>query len=219
LVFALYCAADLHQFRREAQATQDLADATIRVSTEQGFAFFLATATVLQGWALAQQGQAEVGVTQMHRSLAGMRAMGAEFERPHFLALVAEAYEEMEQIDEGLNALVEAIAAANKTEERLYEAELYRLKGQLTLQCTVQDPESKVEEAEACFFRAIDIAHKQQAKSLELRATVSLARLWQGQGKKAEAHQLLSDIYGWFTEGFDTNDLQQAKVLIEELSL
>jgi class 3 adenylate cyclase/predicted ATPase len=216
LVFALYCAAALHQFRREAQATRDLADATITVSTEQGFAFFLATATVLQGWACAQQGQAEMAVTQMHRSLAGMRAMGAEFERPHFLALLAEAYEEMGQIDEGLNTLVEAIAAANKTEERLYEAELYRLKGQLTLQRKVHEPKSKAEEAEACFFKAIDIARKQQAKSFELRAAVSLACLWRSQGKREEARLLLSDIYGWFTEGFDTNDLQQAKALIED---
>ena len=218
LAFALNSAAVLHQFRREVQAVQEQAEASVALCTEQGFAFFLATATVLQGWVRAQQGQAEVGVTQMHRILAGLRAMGAEIERPHFLALLAESYEKMEQIEDGLNALVQAIAAANKTEERLYEAELYRLQGQLILQRQVQDPKSKFEEAESCFFKAIAVARQQQAKSLELRATVSLAHLWRGQGKEAEAHQRLSDIYGWFTEGFDTTDLQQARALIEELS-
>jgi predicted ATPase len=102
----------------------------------------------------------------------------------------------------------------DKTGERVYEAELYRLKGELTLQSHVQHRES---EAEACFLRAIAIARQQQAKSLELRATTSLTRLWQRQGKQKEAHALLSEIYHWFTEGFDTKDLQEAKALIEEL--
>ena len=116
----------------------------------------------------------------------------------------------------------------NKTGERYYEAELYRLKGELVLQSGVRSPKSDLTnpqppilnpqmEAEACFLKAIEIARKQQAKSLELRAVMSLARLWQQQGKTAEAHRMLSEIYGWFTEGFDTKDLQEAKALIEEL--
>jgi predicted ATPase len=126
--------------------------------------------------------------------------------------------------------LAEALATVNQTGERFYEAELYRLKGELTLhQFNVQDSKFQVEnssefgvrssesEAEECFKKAIEIARKQQAKSLELRATVSLARLWQRQGKKDEARWLLAEIYNWFTEGFDTKDLQEAKVLLEEL--
>jgi predicted ATPase len=127
----------------------------------------------------------------------------------------------MGQREEGLTLLAEALAAAHRTGERWCEAELYRLKGELTLQSTVQGSTFKVQslqtEAEECFQKAIDIARRQQAKSLELRATMSLARLWQRQGKRAEAWQLLGDVYGWFTEGFDTADLQEAKALLEEL--
>jgi len=110
-------------------------------------------------------------------------------------------------------------ALVDKTGERYYEAELYRLKGQLTLQSKVPGPKSKVEkEAEECFLKAIEIARQQQAKSLELRAVMSLSRLWQQQGKKKQARQMLAEIYGWFTEGFDTKDLQEAKALLEELA-
>ena len=122
------------------------------------------------------------------------------------------------QAEEGLAALAEALTVVDKSGERFYEAELYRLKGTLTLQSQVQGPKSQVEEAEACFHRAIEIARRQQAKSLELRAAMSLARLWQQQGKKEEARQMLAEIYGWFTEGFDTKDLQEAKALLEELA-
>jgi adenylate cyclase len=111
--------------------------------------------------------------------------------------------------------LAEALAVVDKNGERMWEAELYRLKGELSLQSGVRSPES---EAEECFQKAIEISRRQQAKSLELRAVMSLSRLWQRQGKKAEAQQLLADIYGWFTEGFDTKDLQEAKTLLEELS-
>ena len=154
--------------------------------------------------------------------------------RPHFLALLAEAYERMGQVEEGLNVLIEALAVVDKTGERWWEAELYRLKGQLTLQQksrvgiahrdgtvgateTVGGAHPTEGEAEACFLKAIDIARQQQAKSLELRAVMSLSRLWQQQGKREEARQLLAEIYGWFAEGFDTKDLQEAKALLEEL--
>ena len=115
--------------------------------------------------------------------------------------------------------LAEALTLVDKTRERFYEAELYRLKGELTLQqFKVQGSTFKVDEAEECFLKAIEVARRQQAKSLELRAATSLARLWQQQGKTAEAHRMLSEIYNWFTEGFDTKDLQEAKELLEELS-
>jgi predicted ATPase len=134
--------------------------------------------------------------------------------RPYFLALLAEAYSIIGQPEAGLTVLAEALTCADTTGERLYEPELYRLKGALLLQ---QHSDNQAE-AENYFHQAIAIAQKQQAKSLELRATTSLARLWHQQGKQAEARDLLAPIYGWFTEGFDTADLQEAKALLEALA-
>jgi predicted ATPase len=186
---------------------------------------------VHQGWVLAEQGQREDGITQMCQGLAAYRATGAEALRPHFLALLAETYGKVRQAEEGLTVLAEALALVGKTGERYYEAELHRLKGELTLQkfqvssstFQVQEsPKSEVRgpesEAEECFLKAIEIARKQSAKSWELRATMSLARLWQQQDKREDARQLLADIYNWFTEGFDTKDLQEAKALLAELA-
>jgi predicted ATPase len=147
-----------------------------------------------------------------------LRATGAESSRTHFLALLAEVYGKVGQAEEGLTLLTEALALVDKTEERVSEAELYRIKGTLTLQSKVQGPKFKVEEAEECFLKAIEIARRQQAKSLELRAVMSLSRLWQHQGKKEEARRMLAEVYGWFTEGFDTADLKEAKALLEELA-
>ena len=155
----------------------------------------------------------------MRRGLTAYRATGGEAHLPKFLSLLAEVYGKVGQAEEGLTVLAEALAMVNKNGERFYEAELYRLKGQLTLQSKVQGPKSKVqEEAEECFHRAIDIARRQSAKSLELRAVMSLSRLWQQQGRQKDDHQMLVQIYGWFTEGFDTKDLQEAKALLEELT-
>ena len=155
----------------------------------------------------------------MQEGLAAQRATGAEAVHPYFLALQAETYGKMGQPEEGLAALAEASAMRQRTGEQWYEAELYRLKGELTLaQSSVQGLGSRVQkEAEECFWKAVEIARKQQAKSLELRATTSLARLWQQQGKQKDAHQMLTEIYGWFTEGFDTVDLKEAKALLDEL--
>src|SRR5262249_49146481 len=158
------------------------------------------------------------GVAQIGKGLAGLRATGAEVFTPYYLALLAEAYGRDGQAGEGLTVVGEALAIVDKNEERWWEAELYRLKGELALQSKVQGSQSTVEETEECFWKAIEIARRQQAKSLELRATVSLARLWQRQGKKEDAHQMLFELYGWFTEGFDTRDLQEAKALLDELS-
>jgi tetratricopeptide (TPR) repeat protein len=157
-----------------------------------------------------------------------------ELGRPYWLALLAEAYEALGQPAEGLVILAEAMAVAGKNEERGYEAALYHLKGELLLQqanqkakgknqkakmetkpsSPIPDPQS---EAEACFRKAINIAQRQSAKSWELRATMSLARVWQQQGKQHEAHQMLSEVYNWVTEGFDTKDLQEAKAVLEAL--
>ena len=208
-IVALGFAALFHLFRREDQLARERAEAVITLATEQGFPYWLALGTMVRGWALVEQGQVQEGITQMRQSQMSSLA-------PYVLA---EAYGKVGQVEEGLSILAEALAFVDKTGVRVSEAELYRVKGTLTLQSKVQGPKSKVEEeAEACFHKAIEIARQQQAKSLELRAVMSLARLWQQQGKRAEAHQLLAAIYNWFTEGFDTKDLQEAKALLEELS-
>jgi predicted ATPase len=145
---------------------------------------------------------------------------GAKVSQPDWLALLAESYGKLGQADEGLIVVDEALAAIrDRNGRRVYEAELCRLKGELLLQSRVQRPEPGVQqEAEEYFQQAIEVARRQSAKSWELRAVMSLSRLWQQQNKKAEARQLLAEIYGWFTEGFETKDLQEANVLLAELA-
>jgi predicted ATPase len=211
-------AALVRQFCREVQAVREWVEINITLSTEHGFAFWATWGSILRGWALVEQGQGEEGIEQMCQGLAAYRATGAEIIRPYNLALLAEGYSKVGRVEEGLVLLNEARATVDTTGERMWEAELYRLKGTLTLQSEVQHARSKVEEVEAYFQKAIMIARRQQAKSLELRAVMSLSRLWQPQGEKKEAHTMLAEIYGWFTEGFDTKDLQEAKALLEELA-
>jgi predicted ATPase len=214
LSFVLSFAATLHQFRREVRATQEYAEAAIRLATEQGFSFWMAFGSILRGWALARQGQAQKGIEQLHQGMMARRATGAELGRTYWLALLAEAHGTMGQPKAGLNALAEALTQAERTGERWYESELYRLKGALLL----QQSSDHHAEAENCFHHALDIARTQQAKSFELRAATSLARLWQQQGNRQEARDLLAPVYNWFTEGFDTLDLQDAKALLDELA-
>jgi predicted ATPase len=214
LGFALYFAAVLPWLRREGQRTQERAEALMALCREHGFAELLALGMILRGWALAAQGQAADGVAQIHQGLAAYQATGAELLRPYFLALLGETYGSIKQTEEGLTTLAEALAAMSHSEQRYYGAELYRLKGELLL---ARSPAPRAE-AEACFRQALDIARRQSAKSLELRAAMSLSRLWQQQGKRDEARQLLAEIYGWFTEGFDTADLQEAKALLDALA-
>jgi predicted ATPase/class 3 adenylate cyclase len=216
LAVALHTAARLHQFRREAPRTQALAEATLALSRDQRFTSILAGATILRGWALAAQGQGVEGVAQMREGLAARRAARIEATETYFLALLAEGYGRSEQPEEGLTVLAEALAAVDKGGMRFYEAELYRLKGDLLR--TQAGKGHEVHEAEVCFRQAIDIARCHQAKWLELRAALSLSRLWQHQGKRNAARQLLAEIYGWFTEGFETPDLREAKVLLTELA-
>jgi predicted ATPase len=189
--------------------------------TQHGFVQWAAGGTVISGWVLAEQGQPEEGIARIGQGIGAWRSPGTEITLPYFHVLLAEAYGKGGQVEEGLTVLAEALALVPKTDERFYEAELYRLKGELTLQqAGVRGPESEVQqEAEACFHQAIEIARRQQAKSLELRAVMSLSRLWHQQGKQREAYRMLSEIYGWFTEGFDTKDLQEAKALLEELAV
>jgi adenylate cyclase len=214
---------------RDEQAVQEYTDAAIALATEQGFPFWLTISSFFRGWALTKKGDVPGGIAQMCQSLADFRAIGSENGVTQWLALLAEAHGRDGQPEKGLATLAEALAFSEKNKERNYEAELHRLKGELTLQklsvvscqLSVTDPRLLTPdshgEAEACFLKALEISSKQQAKSLELRAAMSLARLWQKQGKRAEAHKLLSEVYNWFTEGFDTKDLQEAKALLDGL--
>jgi predicted ATPase len=174
---------------------------------------YVAIGTVLRGWALAKQAQQEEGIAQICQGLAACRTVGLELLQPYFLAMLAEAYGDAGHIDAGLAVLAEALTVTENTGVRCWEAEQYRLRGELVLQAGAD-----TRQAEACFRQALEVARHQQAKSLELRTAMSLSRLWQRQGKRDEARRLLAPIYGWFTEGFDTADLQEARALLEELS-
>ena len=215
LGFALNYATMLHVWRREVQLAQERAEAVITLSNEHGFYQFLSVGVIRRGWALAMQGAIAEGIGQLHQGLVTWRDTGTELPLSHHLALLAEAYKQGGQVDAGLRVLAEALAHLDKTSERGLEAEIYRLKGECLLAQTGK--RCKWREAEECFRQAIDIARRQQAKSLELRAAMSLGRLWQQQGRRAEAHQVLAEIYGWFTEGLDTLDLQEARALLEAL--
>jgi adenylate cyclase len=203
----------LRQYRREARAAEENAEAAIALSAKYGLSHTLAYATTLRGWAIYRQGLEEEGIEQIQEGLTASRAMWAELHRTHCLCLLAEACIETDRHDEGLRALDEALATVDERENRFYEAETHRLKGELLLK---QD-NSNVMEAQHCFQRAIEIARNQCAKSWELRATTSLARLLGKQGKLDEARTILAEIYNWFTEGFDTCDLKDATTLLEEL--
>jgi len=214
LIAAHQFTAWLHQFRREAQATQRQAEAATPVVRKHGFVQLVAQEQILRGWALAAQGQVEAGLVQMQEGLATWETLGVELYRAYQLLQLADVYGTVGQAEEGLHVLEQARAAIPPQEGRFFEADLARLEGALRLMVS---PEKQAE-AEACFQQAIDVARRQEAKSLELRAAMSLSRLWQQQGKRAEARELLAPIYGWFTEGFDTADLQEAKALLDALA-
>lgn len=215
--YALTLAAIFHLLGREGARAQMRTEEDIVLSSKQGFVFWLAAGQTLHGGAVAEQGQVQAGISQIQEGLAAYRATGAHAAETYLLGLLADAYRKNRQAEDGLTTVAEALSAVESYGEGFYEAELYRLKGELTLQSGVWSPESRVKEAEECFHRAIDIARRQSAKSLELRATLSLSRLWHQHGKTAEAYQTLSTIYGWFTEGFDTPDLQDARILLADL--
>jgi predicted ATPase len=189
------------------------AEAAVALSTEQGFPLWAALGTSFRGWALAMQGQGEEGMAQVRQGIAACRATGAVLTVPYFCTLLADVSAHLGHTEDSLQALAEAHTLVEQQEERWWAAEIYRLRGVLLLQQT-GTPQA---EAETCFCQALEVARRQEAKALELRADMSLSRLWQQQGKQAEARELLAPIYGWFTEGFDTTDLQEAKVLLEEL--
>jgi predicted ATPase len=213
LATAQHWATWLHQRRREVPIVQTQAEALLTLATAQGFPVWVGSGIFWQGWALAVLGQGEAGLAQMRQGISAVWATRAELWRPFGLVLLAEAAGHAGQIEEGLRLLAEALEALETNAQGDMLVEAHRLRGELLLRQAA--PEAV--QAEGCFQQALAMARRQQAKSWELRAAMSLSRLWQQQGKRAEARQLLAGIYGWFTEGFDTADLQEAQALLEEL--
>ena len=208
LAYALQHACVFHQMCRDGEGVRERAAQLIALAGEQGFPYWLAAGLVFGGWARAQHGQVQEGMAQIEEGLAAYRATGAALFRPYFLALSAEAHDRANRRAEALGLLREALAEVDRSGERWFEAELHRLAGELLRSDRTQ--------AESCFRRAIEVASKQGAKTWELRAATSLGRLWRDQDGRAEAHALLSPIYGWFAEGFNTADLQDARALLNE---
>jgi predicted ATPase len=214
LVFARCLAAFIYQFRRDVPAVHEQAEAAVALATAQGLPLWAAQGTSPRGWALAMQGQGEEGIAQVRQGIAAYRATGAALTVPYFCTVLADVSAHVGHTEEGLQALTEAHTLVEQHEERYWEAEIHRLRGIILL----RQSGAPQAEAETWLQQALDVARRQEAKSLELRAAMSLACLWQQQGKQAEAYDLLAPIYGWFTEGFDTADLQEAKALLEGLS-
>ncbi len=220
LAASMYYVALLHQFRREVQATRERAEAVMTLCTEHGFALYLARGTIIRGWAVAAQGDSQDGIAQMRQGLASQHAISTGLGDPHRLALLAESHGNFGQADEGLRILAEVSMTVDKTGEHRWDSELHRLKGEFLMASEGkrhrdEHAEERSTKAEACFHQALDVSRAQQAKSLELRAATSLARLWQSQDKHQEAYDLLAPVYDWFTEGFDTADLQEARAMLE----
>jgi predicted ATPase len=186
------------------------ADELVQLTERQGIDFFSAEAMALQGWCLTMLGQHEKGITELSRGVAAIRTHGL-LHLPMAMALLADAYGKVQQPQNGLRQLVDAFTVIEKTTGRYYETEMHRVRGELFL--SVHDRGA----AEVSFREAITVAQHQSAKFWELRAATSMARLWRDQGKRDEARELLAPVYGWFTEGFDTRDLKEAKALVDEI--
>jgi class 3 adenylate cyclase/predicted ATPase len=214
LTGALFNAARLHLLRGEAHAARDQAEACVALATAHTLPQLLGLGKFTLGWAFVAQGQGEEGVTLMLQGVTDLRATGARLGLPISLPVLAATCGAQGQVDAGMSIVTEALELVEQTGVRYYEAETHRIRGTLLLHQAVPD----VSQAEACFQQALDIARHQEAKSWELRTATSLARLWQQQEKRQAAYDLLAPVYGWFTEGFDTADLQEAKRLLDELS-
>jgi predicted ATPase len=211
VAFARCCFAFLSQFRRDVPNVREQADAAVALATEHGFSVFVAIATPFRGWASAMEGNAEKGLMELKQGIATMRAMRAGIWLPFRCSMLAEVFDLLGNAREGLQCLAEAQTLMDETEERWWEAEIYRLHGALLLRHSIAPPA----EVETWFLRALDVARQQKARSLELRAATSLARLWDHQGQHTQARDLLAPVYERFTEGFDTSDLKEAKALLE----
>lgn len=202
-----------HQLSREISLTLNQAAKVITYSIEKVVPYWRAHGHIIHGWALAQEGQADRGIEEQKAGLASLQAMGTGLAKPYYLLLLAESYLASGSFPEGLSATAEGLATVQAGQEHCFEAELYRCQGELVLANGGNELE-----AETCFQQALETARRQHARSYELRAAMSLSRLWQQQGKRFEAYRTLSEIYNWFSEGFDTADLQQARAQLESLA-
>jgi tetratricopeptide (TPR) repeat protein len=207
-------AFEVDHLRRDSQQVRARGEATLALALELGNLFRRAVAEMFLGWEDILSGDYGRGLPRMQENLDLFKATGSVTMSMYMLALIASALGYKQQFDEGLSTIEQAFPTIEQTDERFYEAEIYRLKGELLV---AQDA-SNAAQAEQCFRTAIDIARTQKAKSWELRATTSLARLLDKQGRRDEARAMLAEIYNWFTEGFDTADLKDAKALLEELA-
>jgi predicted ATPase len=193
---------------------QAQSDEQIALAEERGSVFWKTSGMLRRAGVLALTGKASNAVGIFTAAIPVWRSIGSRLYLPVWLSLLARAYGELGQFDDALSHIGEAIAAVETTKEKWCEAEVYRIAGEIAL----MPPEPDPAKAEARFERALAVARAQQAKSWELRAAISMARLWRDQGKRDEARELLAPVYGWFTEGFDTLDLKQAKALLDELA-
>jgi DNA-binding winged helix-turn-helix (wHTH) protein/tetratricopeptide (TPR) repeat protein len=212
VAIALVLGADHYRILREPEKTIEITDVCVALCNEQGIPLHCAWAECFHGWAIAELGETDQGVSEIRASLGLQLSLGAEVAHPQFGAVLAEVLLHAGRVEEGLKAVDDGLDASGRHDERYYDAELWRLKGELL---KMQD---KTAEADSCFNMAIAIARRQAAKSWELRASVSLARLRLEEGKREEAQHVLRDIYAWFTEGFDTPDLREAAALLKEVS-
>jgi predicted ATPase len=213
LAFTLMLTAMAHLLRQEVHAAHAQAEALIALATEQEFAFFRAIGSLLRERTRARLDQGGEHSRRMRQELLAVRETGTALWEPYGLALLAEVYAHEGQVEAGRATLAEALAAAHATGERWAEAEIYRLQGEWLLRSPCPD----MHQAETCFQQSLVVARHQQAKAWELRTAMSLSRLWQQQGKRREAYDLLVAVYGWFTEGFDTADLQETRAQLEDL--
>jgi predicted ATPase len=211
---AQHLAAALHYRRREASAVQTQAEALLTLATAQELTHMVGWGRFWQGWALTMHGQRMTGLAQMHQGMQVVLATGQELSRTYCRVVLADAAGQGGQVEEGLRLLAEALTMFEAGQQGELLAEAYRLQGEFLLCQAV----SNATQAEACFQQTLEVARRQQTKSYELRAASSLSRLWQQQGKYAEARELLAPLYSWFTEGFDTADLQEAQALLDALS-
>jgi adenylate cyclase len=205
-----------HQLRRDPGTVRVWSDRMVTLAAEHGLALQGAIGAVTRGWLLASQGQAKEGLLELRRGLDGCVDLGVRLWEPYHKALLAEAHLDAGEASVGLEVLEEAMRFADDSGVRFWDADLLRLKGKLM--AALSSDGHQQEEEERCYREALEVAQRQQARSLELRAATSLARLWRDEGRRDEARCLLAPIYGWFSEGFDTADLKEAKALLDELA-
>jgi predicted ATPase len=210
LAHAYLFAAVLYNLRRDTVKTQEYAEAAIETSAEHGLVMYQAMATIMQGWALSEQGRETEAIDKIRSAIAALDATSTSLVRPHFLALLSLALSKANQIEDARRVLDEAIAMVNSKGERYYEAELYRLRGELLLG-------DKDAEAEQCFRKSLEVAEAQNAKAWQLRTATSLSRLYRSQGKCQQARDILKPVYEWFTEGLDTIDLREAAAELSQV--